>query len=128
MRLVRPLLLVAVLAASLLPAASALALSYPVTNLNDSGAGSLRQAILDANSHSGADSIPIETTGTIELETALPSINGDVTIAGPGAGSLTVVRKESAPRFSVFEFQGSTATSAAASPPSARGSSTPPAT
>jgi hypothetical protein len=112
MRLVRPLLFVAaVLAAVLLPAGSALALSYPVKNTADSGAGSLRQAILDANLHGGPDSIPIETTGTIKLVSALPGIADDVTIAGPGAGSLTVARSNSAPTFfGVLNFSGSTST------------------
>jgi hypothetical protein len=111
MRLVRSLFIVgAVLAAVLLPAASAMALSYPVNTVAESGQGSLRQAILDANLHSGPDEIPIETTGTVALGTALPSINDDVTITGPGAGSLTVARKASAPPFTVLELQGSTVT------------------
>jgi hypothetical protein len=33
------------------------AATFPVTNTNDSGAGSLRQAILDANAMAGADTI-----------------------------------------------------------------------
>ncbi|MBR3903156.1 MAG: VCBS repeat-containing protein, partial [Akkermansia sp.] len=37
-----------------------------VTNLNDSGIGSLRQAILDANSYTGADEIQIVFDATIE--------------------------------------------------------------
>jgi hypothetical protein len=38
-------------------------------NLNDSGAGSLRQAVLDANASPGADSIAFqdELSGTITL-------------------------------------------------------------
>src|SRR5205085_1975939 len=35
--------------------------AFAVTNVNDSGAGSLRQAIVDANAHPGADTI---TSGT----------------------------------------------------------------
>src|SRR4051812_26877147 len=31
--------------------------TYTVTNANDAGAGSLRQAILDANGHKGADTV-----------------------------------------------------------------------
>jgi hypothetical protein len=112
MRLVRPLLLVAaVLAAVLLPAGSALALSYPVTSTADTEAtGTLRSSIKAANAHAGADSIPIEVTGTIKLEFELPAIGDDVTIAGPGAGSLTVARSNSAPFFSVLRFFSSTAT------------------
>lgn len=111
MRPVRsPLFTLMVLAAVLLPAASASALSYPVNTVAESGPGSLRQAILDSNLHGGLDAIPIETTGMIALGTALPSINDDVAVAGPGAGSLTVARKASAPPFTVLEFQGATAT------------------
>jgi large repetitive protein len=112
MRLVRPLLLAAsVAAAVLLPAGSALALSYPVTSTADSeSAGTLRASIKAANDHTGADSIPIEVTGTIELESALPGTFDDVTITGPGAGSLAVARSDSAPLFRIFQFAGSMAT------------------
>ena len=39
------------------PAQEASAATYTVTNSNSDGAGSLRQAILDANSHPGRDYI-----------------------------------------------------------------------
>jgi hypothetical protein len=52
--------------------------AYVVTNTNDSGTGSLRQAILDANATPSADSvifdIPAEGVSTINLLSALPSI------------------------------------------------------
>jgi hypothetical protein len=57
-----------------------------VTNTNDSGAGSLRQAIINANSTSGADTITFNIPGsgvrTINLLSALPSITSPVTIDG----------------------------------------------
>lgn len=111
MPLVRLLLIAAaVLAAVLLPAASAIALSYPVTSTGDGDVkGTLRGSIEEAEAHSGADSIPIEVTGTIELGSALPSIGDDLTITGPGAASLTVARKPTAPPFSVFQLFGVTA-------------------
>jgi hypothetical protein len=108
MRSVRSLLLaLAALAAVLLPAASAAALSYPVTSTGDDAVkGTLRGSIGEANAHTGPDSIPIEVSGTITLGSALPPI-GDVTITGPGPASLTIVRDESAPPFSVLESGGS---------------------
>jgi hypothetical protein len=92
-----------------LPVASAAALSYPVETNANAGAGSLRAAILEANAHTGADSIPIEVTGTIELEEKLPVISGEVTIAGPGAGALTIERTVST-AFRIFEFTSTDAT------------------
>jgi hypothetical protein len=60
--------------------------TYSVTNTNDSGAGSLRQAITDANANPGADSISFSIAGsgvqTINLTSALPTITGALTIDG----------------------------------------------
>lgn len=58
---------------------------YTVTNTADGGAGSLRQAMLDANKHAGADEIRFDIgTGaqSIRPSSALPFINGPVTIDG----------------------------------------------
>ena len=59
---------------------------FVVTTAGDSGAGSLRQAILDANAHSGADTIVFNIPGsglhTITPSTALPTISDPVTIDG----------------------------------------------
>jgi hypothetical protein len=71
-------------------ASTALAAEYTVTNLNDSGPGSLRQAILDSNSTGVDDVIVITVTGRIELVLPLPEIADDVEIIGPGADLLTI--------------------------------------
>jgi hypothetical protein len=67
-------------------AAAALAQPYTVINTNDSGAGSLRQAITDANAHGGADVINFAIPGgglhTISPASALPVITDAVTIDG----------------------------------------------
>lgn len=65
--------------------------TFTVTNTNDSGSGSLRQAITDANAASGAAVIDMTNiSGTILLESALPQINGDLTLNGPGEELLSV--------------------------------------
>ncbi len=62
------------------------AATFTVTNTEDSGAGSLRQAILDANANSGADAINFNITGsapfTIMVQADLPIITEAVTIDG----------------------------------------------
>jgi VCBS repeat-containing protein len=62
-----------------------------VTNLNDSGAGSLRDAIAQANASSDANTIVFAAgvTGTITLTSGQIRISGPVTIVGPGAANLT---------------------------------------
>ena len=60
-----------------------------VMNLNDAGAGSLRQAILDTPAGGTVDFQP-GLTGTIALTTGELAITNDLTIAGPGAGAITV--------------------------------------
>lgn len=85
-----------VLCAACLPAGSAFADPYPVTNANESGPDSLRAAIVAANSHPGADTIPIEATGTVELGSALQIIFDPVSIIGPGAGQFVIHRADAA--------------------------------
>lgn len=62
------------------------AATFTVTNTNDSGAGSLRQAITDANASAGADQIDFNIAGvgphTITLATGLPFITEQLTING----------------------------------------------
>ncbi len=71
--------------------------TFTVVNTADSGAGSLRQAILDANANTGADRINFAIgTGvqTIQPLSALPNITDDVTIDGttqPGYGGKPIV-------------------------------------
>ncbi len=64
--------------------------SFIVTNLNDAGEGSLRQAILNANANSPADTIYLQSFGTIMLTSGELSITDNVTIIGPGAPFLTI--------------------------------------
>src|SRR5262249_2584300 len=63
------------------------AMTFTVSNLNDSGTGSLRQAILDANGAAGADVIQFQAglTGTITLTSGELSVTHDLNIQGPGA-------------------------------------------
>lgn len=65
---------------------------FEVSNLNDAGAGSLRQAIVDANGAAGADTVTFQAglTGTITLTTGQLYIVDSVDIQGPGAAALTV--------------------------------------
>ncbi len=62
------------------------AATFTVTNANDAGAGSLRQAILDANANAGSDSIAFAITGsgvhTITPATPLPTLTGPVVLDG----------------------------------------------
>src|SRR4051812_28403414 len=58
--------------------------TFNVTSTSDSGAGSLRQAILNANTTAGANTITFQISGgkpyTINLASALPVITNTVTI------------------------------------------------
>jgi hypothetical protein len=68
------------------------AATITVTNLNDTGAGSLRQAIITANSDVVQDEIVFTTslTGTITLASNLPTITNSLIITGLGVDQLTV--------------------------------------
>jgi Right handed beta helix region len=72
--------------------------TFTVTNIGDSGAGSLRQAILSANASAGADTIAFNISGTgvhvIEPASPLPTITGAVAIKGatqPGFTSSPLI-------------------------------------
>src|SRR5438046_482619 len=58
-----------------------------VTNTNDSGPGSLRQALADAND---GDTIEFAVTGTIGLTSGELLVDKAITISGPGAENLAV--------------------------------------
>lgn len=64
----------------------ALLTTFTVTNLHAAGAGSLRQAIIQSNSHPGPDTIDFGVTGTIKAGGhSLPAITGPTTIDGTTA-------------------------------------------
>lgn len=67
--------------------------TFTVTNTNDAGAGSLRQAISDANANGdGLDIINFSkgVAGTISLNSQLPIITTALTINGPGEEVLSI--------------------------------------
>ncbi len=72
------------------------AATFTVTGTADSGAGSLRQAVLDANAAAGDDVIEFSalfsTPQTITLTGGeiVVAANGSLTINGPGADKLTI--------------------------------------
>lgn len=100
---------VAAAAAPLMVAGQVEAASFEVTNLDDSGPGSLRQAILDANAAGGADVITFQSSlsGTIVLTTGQLEINDSVDIQGPGAAAITVSGNDAS---RVFYLYANTAT------------------
>jgi hypothetical protein len=69
--------------------------TFTVSTLADGGAGSLRQAILDANAAPGADAIDFTVAGTILITNgSLPTVTGPVNIDGrtaPGFAGSPVV-------------------------------------
>ncbi|MCC2667573.1 MAG: repeat-containing protein [Armatimonadetes bacterium] len=75
----------------------AVATTFTVTNTNDSGPGSLRQAILDANDNPGADTIEFSIGSgaqTITPLAPLPEVAGPVTVDGttqPGYAGAPLV-------------------------------------
>lgn len=88
----RPLALAIALAFSSALPSIAHAATYTVSNTDDSGAGSLRRAVFDANLNAGPDDIEFSVAvgSTIELKTEL-LITDSVTIKGPVAGDTNSI-------------------------------------
>ncbi|MDJ1183026.1 Calx-beta domain-containing protein [Roseofilum casamattae] len=82
---------------------------FHVTNGNDSGAGSLRQAISDANAAAGADEIRFNGVTAIDLTSAELAISDELTITGETT-NITVERNAAAGDFRIFNVTGGVAT------------------
>src|SRR5882757_2467694 len=95
------------LSALCLIALNAQAATITVTNTNDSGAGSLRQAIADANA---GDTIDFGVTGTITLTTGQLLVVKSISINGPGSDRLTVDGNHASRVFQVQVDGGGAAT------------------
>jgi hypothetical protein len=80
--------------------------TFVVQTAADSGPGSLRDGITQANSNTDPShtiSFAPNVNGTITLNSALPDLAAGISITGPGAKALTVARSAAAPtNFSVF--------------------------
>src|SRR5438094_630357 len=78
-----------------------------VTNLADSGSGSLRDAIVAANAHPGADTIDFAPglQGTIALTSGELLITESVAIHGPGASRLAVSGNDASRVFEIASGQ-----------------------
>ncbi|GAB3984549.1 hypothetical protein GCM10028806_59690 [Spirosoma terrae] len=76
-----------------------------VTNTNDAGAGSLRQAMLNvaATTCGGPFTITVGVSGTINLASALPDVDKNITFIGPGASNLTI-RRNSGGSYRLFNI------------------------
>lgn len=113
-RTIRTALVAGVVTALLAPASPARAATFTVTNNNDTGPGSLRQAVADANAAAGPDTIDFAVTGTITLGSSLPPVTQALTITGPGSANLTIsggdtvgILEVNSPAISPWPFRGS---------------------
>jgi hypothetical protein len=77
--------------------------TFYVDSVLDSGTDTLRDAITQLNTSMDANNtIDIVCHGTTTLESALPSIQKNVTIQGPGYDNFTVTRDSTAAPFTIF--------------------------
>lgn len=75
------------------------AATITVTNTNDSGAGSLRHALADAND---GDTITFAVTGTIGLTSSGLPVTKSITISGPGSDQLSIDGNQLLVVFGIF--------------------------
>ncbi len=79
------------------------AATFTVTNLNNSGAGSLRQAITDANAAAGADTITFSVSGTILLDSTLPHITDADGLTMDGTGQTVIISGKHAVQVAIVD-------------------------
>src|SRR5262249_50471694 len=88
--------------------------TFIVSNANDDGTGSLRQAIRDANGAAGADTITFQassfpTGSQINLTTGDYHINDSVAIQGPGVMNLTLNGANNSTNFGIITIDSAEA-------------------
>ncbi len=73
----------------------------------DAGAGTLRQALLNANANGpGVDDVLITGFGTLNLLSSLPTLTGNTNLISTGASNLRITRAAVAPDFSLITATG----------------------
>ncbi|MEP7208645.1 MAG: choice-of-anchor Q domain-containing protein [Casimicrobiaceae bacterium] len=77
--------------------------TFTVSNTNDSGAGSLRDAVTQANNAPGADTVIVNVSGTIVLTSGQIRIDAPLTLVGPGASNLTIDGNANGRIFAIIE-------------------------
>jgi len=77
---------------------TAYAAPFTVSTLNDAGAGSLRQAITDANAAAGADTITFSVSGIIFLSSTLPTLTDAAGLTIDGTGQTVTLSGSNAVR------------------------------
>lgn len=73
----------------------------------DAGAGTLRQALLNANANGpGVDDVLVTGFGRIDLTGALPTLTGDTNIVGTSPAGITITRAAGAADFGLISADG----------------------
>lgn len=77
-----------------------------VTNGDDAGPGSLRDAVAQANANAGADVITFNGNFTVNLTSGEILVTDDVTITGNGTGNTIIDGSSNSGRIFNFQMDG----------------------
>lgn len=86
-RTIKPKLLTISMVIMLFCVTNTQAANYNVSSLANTGTGTLRQAITNANSTAGTHTINFTISGTVNLTSALPNINRSMTFNAHASGN-----------------------------------------